>query len=158
MGGRGVSIIAAFQSRAQLIARWGQTGAAIILNNTAAIMVFGGTRDRDDLGYWSTLAGQRDEVVETTDASRHVVSRTVRQAPVLSPAQLSNLPAGRVVVFRRGLPPVVGRVRMVWRRRDVRTQTKLARRESQAVIEAAAELARRDSHTAHAPEVSDAGR
>jgi len=51
MGGRGVTILAAFQSRAQLIARWGQTGAAIILNNTAAVMVFGGTKDRDDLDY-----------------------------------------------------------------------------------------------------------
>ncbi|MGH3659967.1 MAG: hypothetical protein ACRDUA_25280, partial [Micromonosporaceae bacterium] len=127
-------------------------------NNTAAIMVFGGTRDRDDLGYWSTLAGERDEVVETTDASRRVVSRTARKVPVLAPAQLANLPTGRVVVFRRGLPPVVGRVRMAWRRRDVRAQTKLARRESQAVVEAAAELARRESRTAPAPEVTDAGR
>ena len=63
MGGRGVTILAAFQSRAQLLARWGEHAAATILNNTAAVMVFGGTRDRDDLQFWSTLAGERDEPV-----------------------------------------------------------------------------------------------
>ena len=61
MGGRGVTILAAFQSRAQLLARWGEHAAATILNNTSAVMVFGGTRDRDDLQFWSTLTGERDE-------------------------------------------------------------------------------------------------
>ncbi|WP_337826253.1 type IV secretory system conjugative DNA transfer family protein [Pseudonocardia sp. UM4_GMWB1] len=127
MGGRGVTIIAAFQSRAQLIARWGETGAAIILNNSASIMVFGGTRDRDDLAYWSTLAGDRDERVETTDDHGRVTSRSVRKVPVLAPAQLANLPAGRVVMFRRGMAPAIGRPAMAWRRRDVRAQARAAR-------------------------------
>ncbi|MGH3910357.1 MAG: type IV secretory system conjugative DNA transfer family protein, partial [Pseudonocardiaceae bacterium] len=152
MGGRGVSIVAAFQSRAQLITRWGPTGAAIILNNTAAILVFGGTRDRDDLDYWSTLAGQRDEPVTTTDPRGRPISRTIRQVPVLAPAQLANLPTGRVVVFRRGMPVAIGRVRMAWRRRDVRTQTRKARRASRAVItaaEAAARATRSDTSEVH---------
>ena len=41
--------------------------------------------------------------------------------PVLAPAQLANLPAGRVVAFRRGMPPVIGRAEQAHRRRDVRT-------------------------------------
>jgi hypothetical protein len=41
---------------------------------------------------------------------------------VLSPAQIANLPAGTVLVIRRGLAPVVGRVQPAWRRRDVRIQ------------------------------------
>jgi len=144
MGGRGVSILAAFQSRAQVIARWGETGAAIILNNAAAIMVFGGTRDRDDLNYWSTLTGDRDEPVTTTDDHGEVTSRTVRKVPVIAPAQLANLPAGRVVVIHRGLPPVVGTVRMAWRRRDVRAHTRTTRREAPAVVQAAEQAARAD--------------
>ena len=147
MGGRGVSIIAAFQSRAQVIARWGETGAAIILNNAAAIMVFGGTRDRDDLDYWSTLTGERDEPIVTTDTEGRVTSRSVRKAPVIAAAQLANLPVGRVVVIRRGMAPVVGRVRMAWRRRDVRAQAKTARAEAAAVVLAAEQAAR----TAHQP-------
>jgi type IV secretion system protein VirD4 len=126
MGGRGVTILAAFQSRAQVIARWGETGAAVILNNAAAVLVFGGTKDRDDLDYWSRLAGDRDEEVLTRAADGAVTARTVRRVPVLAPAQFATLPAGRVVVFRRGLAPVVGRVQMAWHRREVRRCTATA--------------------------------
>ena len=83
MGGRGVTICAAFQSRAQLLARYGEHNAATILNNTGAVVLFGGTRDRDDLQFWSTLAGERDEPITTTDLHGRVASRTVRRVPVL---------------------------------------------------------------------------
>ncbi|MQA15588.1 MAG: TraM recognition domain-containing protein [Pseudonocardiaceae bacterium] len=153
MGGRGVTILTAFQSRAQLIARWGQTGAAIILNNAAAVMVFGGTKDRDDLDYWSVLAGERDEPITTTDHHGRAASRSVRKVAVLTPAQLANLPAGRVVVYRRGMAPVIGRVRMAWHRRDVRAQARTdqrqarhERRQARAVI-AGAEAATRHADT-----------
>jgi type IV secretory pathway TraG/TraD family ATPase VirD4 len=133
MGGRGVTILAAFQSRAQLLARWGAYDAATILNNTGAVIVFGGTRDKDDLHFWSTLTGERDEPVTSTDVHGRGVTRTVRKVPVLAPAQIANLPAGRVLVIRRGIPPLVGRVQMAWRRRDVRAHRRaLARVDSAA--------------------------
>jgi hypothetical protein len=122
MGGRGVTILAAFQSRAQVLARWGEHAAATILNNTSAVMVCGGTRDRDDLQFWSTLTGDRDERITSHDLHGRGANRTVRKAPVLSPAQIANLPAGTVLVIRRGLAPVVGRVQPAWCRRDVRIQ------------------------------------
>ncbi|MDN5856018.1 MAG: TraM recognition domain-containing protein, partial [Actinomycetia bacterium] len=59
MGGRGVSIVACFQSRAQIIDRYGPAKAATILNNAGGIVLYGGTTDRDDLQFWSTLAGER---------------------------------------------------------------------------------------------------
>ncbi len=120
MGGRGVTIIGAFQSRAQLLDRYGEARAEVILNNTAAVMVFGGTRSREDLTYWSTLGGDRDEPTLTTDMHGRVASRTTRRVPVLAPAQIANLPAERVVAFRRGMPPVIGRVQMAYRRPDIR--------------------------------------
>ncbi len=162
MGGRGVTILAAFQSRAQVIARWGETGAAVILNNTASIMVFGGTRDRDDLDYWSTLAGERDEPVASFDEHGRTISRTVRKVPVLAASQLANLPAGRVVVFGRGMPPVIGRVRPAWRRCDVRAQHRAERRQTRALL-AGAEAATRATHpgagepTPAHPAAGDAG-
>ena len=128
MGGRGVTILAAFQSRAQLLARWGEHAAATILNNTSAVMVFGGTRDRDDLQFWSTLTGERDERIITTDLHGRVASRTVRRVPVLAPAQIANLPTGKVLLIRRGLAPVVGRVMPAWRRRDVRAHERAVAR------------------------------
>ena len=99
MGGRGVTIVACFQSRAQLLDRYGDAKTATILNNTGARVLFGGTGDRDDLTFWSTLAGERDEPITTTDLHGRVASRTTRRVPVLAPAQLANLPPGRVVVF-----------------------------------------------------------
>jgi type IV secretion system protein VirD4 len=127
MGGRGVTIGAAFQSRAQLLARWGEHQAATILNNSG-VMVFGGTRDRDDLQFWSTLAGERDEPITTTDLHGRVASRSTRRVPVLAAAQIANLPFRRVLVIRKGMPPVVGRAQMVWERRDIRTHHRAARR------------------------------
>jgi len=127
MGGRGVSILVVVQSRAQLLARYGEHGAATILNNAGAVMVFGGTRDRDDLQFWSTLTGERDEPADTLGPRGNTVARGTRKTSVLSPAQIANLPAGKVLVIRRGMPPVVGWAQMAWRRRDVRW-TRLSRR------------------------------
>ena len=99
MGGRGVSIIAAFQSRAQLIARWAITGAATILNNAGSIMVFGGTRDRDDLAYWSGLAGERDEPLVTRDG--HGAERPV--------SRRRSQPVEAIALVKRALRSVRGR-------------------------------------------------
>jgi type IV secretion system protein VirD4 len=126
-GGSGICIIAAFQSRADIVDRYGPTGAAKVLNNSGTVMLYGGTKDPGDLDVWSKLAGDRDEPVITRGKDGKVTSRSVRKTTVLSPAQLANLPAGRVVVFRRGMPPAVGRVAMVWRHRDVRAPARAAR-------------------------------
>ncbi|MGH3867246.1 MAG: type IV secretory system conjugative DNA transfer family protein [Pseudonocardiaceae bacterium] len=134
MGGRGVTILAAFQSRAQLINRWGAAGAAVILNNTGATMLFGGTQDRDDLAHWLTLLGERDEPHLTHDAHGRVSSRSTRRVPVLSATLVANLPKRRVVVFRTGMPPVLGWAPMAWKRRDVKTHAKTTRRTAQAVL------------------------
>ncbi len=120
MGGRGVSIVACFQSYAQIVERYGRHRAAVIMNNSGARMLFGGTADRDDLAYWSALAGERDEPTTTTDMNGRVASRTTRRVPVLSPAQLATLPARRVVVFRADMAPVIGTVEQAYRRADVR--------------------------------------
>ena len=92
MGGRGVTIVAAFQSRAQLLARYGDADAAVILNNAAAVLLFGGTRDRDDLKFWSTLAGERDEPVLSTDLHGVAGTRTVRKMPVMAPRRPRTCP------------------------------------------------------------------
>lgn len=113
-GGSGLCIVAAFQSRADMINRWGVAGAAVILNNSGSVVLFGGTKDAADLDVWSKLAGTRDETVPGSAQPRVV--------PVLSVAQLANLPTNRVVVFHRGMPPVIGLVRMAWTRRDVQAQ------------------------------------
>ena len=83
MGGRGITIHISVQSRAQLRQKWGDAGAATILNNTASILVYGGTRDPDDLIAWSQLCGDREVEVEIRDADGKVTGRTTRKEPVL---------------------------------------------------------------------------
>ncbi|HEV7754683.1 MAG TPA: hypothetical protein VGO94_02385, partial [Mycobacteriales bacterium] len=102
-----------------------------------AVLLFGGTRDKADLEYFSTLAGDRDEPVAAYDQLGQLTSHTVRKVPVLAPAQLANLPRGRVVAFRRGMSVVVGRAQMAWRRRDVRAAVRRARREGADVLRGA---------------------
>jgi type IV secretion system protein VirD4 len=128
MGGRGVTIHIAAQSRAQLRKRWGETGAAAILNNAATLMIYGGTRDPEDLQAYSTLAGERAERVETLDAKGAIASSSTQRVPVLSPAQIAQLPAGRVVIIRRSMPPAIGQVTMAWDRRDVKAAQRGQRR------------------------------
>lgn len=131
MGGSGVQLILAFQSRADMIERWGKTGAARILNNSGAILVFGGTNDGDDLEAWSGRTGERDEAAHTPGRkNRTDTTKTApRRVPVLSAGQIANLPARRVLVICKGMPPAIGTVKMVWKRSDVRR----ARRATQPV-------------------------
>lgn len=124
MGGRGVQIIAAFQSHAQMLDRWSHDQAAVIMNNAGTVVVFGGTKDNADRKYWSELCGERDEVIETTDPMGKVKTRTVRKVPVFAPAIIGGLPDKRVIVIHTGMPPVVGKVQMAWDRRDYRRMRK----------------------------------
>ena len=87
------------QSSAQLAQRWGQHGAAAITNNAGAVVIFGGTKDDEDLRAHSTLIGDREERVVTRDHHGKVISETTHRVPIFSPAQLAQLPTFRVVVI-----------------------------------------------------------
>jgi type IV secretory pathway TraG/TraD family ATPase VirD4 len=132
MGGRNICLHIACQSRPQLRQRWGADGGAAIMNNAAAMVIYGGTRDADDLQAYSTLAGEREERVVTRDHTGKIISETTQRVPVLSPAQIAQLPRGRVLLIRRDLPPVIGKVRMAWQRPDVKAVKRANRRAARA--------------------------
>jgi hypothetical protein len=94
----------------------------VILGNAGAILCFRLGADTDDLAHWSTLAGTRQERLAHHDTRGQVNSYSTHTVPVISPAQLANLPKGRVVLFHHELPVTLGRVRPGWKRRDVRVQ------------------------------------
>ncbi len=127
MGGRNITIHIAVQSWAQLKQKYGDAGAASIINNTATLLVYGGTRDPDDLAAYVTLVGERDEDVRTWDHEQRVATTTTRRVPVLTAAQIAQLPFRKVVIIRRGMPAAVGRVQMAWKRRDVRRHARAVR-------------------------------
>jgi hypothetical protein len=131
MGGRNITIHIAVQSRAQLRHRWGDTGASAILNNAGTLLVFGGGRDADDLGVYSTLTGHRTEHLPPPAARHsngHPGGGGVQRVPVLTPAQIAQLEPGRVLIFRRGMPPALGTVDMAWNRPDVKAHERRLRR------------------------------
>jgi hypothetical protein len=132
MGGRNITIRIAVQSRPQLRQRWGHDGAAAITNNAASLVIFGGTRDAADLEAYAVLAGQREQRVVTRDRAGKVISESSERVPVLTPAQIAQLPKGRVLVIRRDLPPVVGRVEQARKRSDVRGVKRRNRRAARA--------------------------
>ena len=134
-GGSGLQLIIVCQSRADLIERYGKSGTAKVLNNSGTAMYLGGNKDADgngDLEFWSKLAGDRDEPVKTYNAKGELASKTVRKTPVLSVAQLANLPLWRAVVYTRGMPVAIGRISKVWDRADVQAAAR-ATRESSAL-------------------------
>lgn len=124
MGGAGIQITLCVQSRSDLASRWGEDGAAKILNNSAVVVLFGGTKGANDLDAWSRLAGNRDEEVVTRGKDGKVTSRSVRQVPVLSTTQIAGLPKHRVVTFVDGMPPAIGWTPRVWKRADVKAAAK----------------------------------
>jgi type IV secretion system protein VirD4 len=132
MGGRNITIHIAVQSWAQLKQKYGDAGAASIVNNTATLLVYGGTRDPDDLAAYVTLVGERDEDVRTWDHEQHVATTTTRRVPVLSAAQIAQLPSGKVVIIRRGMPAAIGRVQMAWKRPDVKALHRAHKRTERA--------------------------
>jgi hypothetical protein len=128
MGGRNITIHIAVQSWAQLKQKYGDAGAASIVNNTATLLVYGGTRDPDDLAAYVTLVGERDEDLRTWDHEQRVATTTTRRVPVLSAAQIAQLPFGKVVIIRRGMPAAIGRVQMAWKRPDIKAVHRASRR------------------------------
>ncbi|OKA03123.1 type IV secretory system conjugative DNA transfer family protein, partial [Amycolatopsis regifaucium] len=120
MGGRNITIHIGAQSRAQLRKRWGDTGCAAIMTNSATVLILAGARDADDLQAYSLLTADRHEKVETEDVDGRVTGRTPQRVPVLSPGQIAQLPELHAVIVRRGMPAAIGKLQMAWKRRDVK--------------------------------------
>ena len=121
---RNIVIHAACQGIGQLRERWGNNGASMIINSAAAVMLFGGCKDPDDLALFGTLIGEREVPVDTCDPDGKVISTTTRMVPVISPAMLTALPNHRVLLICRGMPPAIAETPIVWKRPDVRRANK----------------------------------
>ena len=117
MGGRGLTIHIAAQSPAQLRDVWGHERAEAILGNAATVMVFGGLKTARSLEDISTLCGTRMMNLDRDD---------VRPQPVMTAAQISQLPMGYALILRNSLRPVVGEAPLIWKRRTPKLRPALA--------------------------------
>ncbi|WP_433019963.1 type IV secretory system conjugative DNA transfer family protein [Kribbella sp. CA-294648] len=129
-GSRGICMHIAAQSRAQLRKRFGDAATGSLLTNTATKVVFGGSGDDDDLRYWSTLAGERDEPAVTRDRSTGSKQESLRRTQVLTPGQVGELRARQMLVISNNMPPVVVKTRMYYQTWDVRAERYAAKAEA----------------------------
>lgn len=120
-GSAGITIIATFQSRAQVLKRWGVAGCRDITNNTGATILHAYGSDTEDLAHFVRLSGER------TNEHGHRV-------PVLTLPQLTNLPRGTTVVWPPETPVTIGRMAPGWKRADVQAQLKLEKVDAAALV------------------------
>lgn len=116
--GRGLLIHWAAQSRPQLETSFGKEGAETLIDNTTALSVFGGLKSRETLQWLSTLAGRRWDERRSRKSSPLEINldRQVQEDrhDLLDPGQIRKLPAGRVLLLVRSLPPVIAVTRKAW--------------------------------------------
>jgi hypothetical protein len=120
MGGLGAPIHIGVQSFAQLQGKYGHAGAATILNNVNTLLVFGGTRSPEDLNIYATLAGEREVFTPQYDEFGRRRGYSSRFEPVVTKAMISGQDELRVLILKNKMLPMLGRIRPVWRRPDVR--------------------------------------
>ncbi|HZT67935.1 MAG TPA: TraM recognition domain-containing protein [Acidimicrobiales bacterium] len=109
-GGTGITTVVVLQSLAQARSRWGSESAQAIWDSATVKVVLGGQGSADDLADMSRLLGEV-EVAETTQShSRRgegSVTVSTRSRPILTPAQLRELPFGLGVLILRSAPPIM---------------------------------------------------
>ncbi|GAA3144726.1 hypothetical protein GCM10010530_75450 [Kribbella aluminosa] len=121
-GSRGITLHIVAQSRAQLRERFGEAATGSLMTNVSTKVVLAGTSDDDDLQFWSTLCGERLEQTATKDRTTGGVTISDRHVPVLTPGQIAQLRAGQALIITRGMPPAIGRIKMAWKRSDLRRE------------------------------------
>ncbi|MBA3488730.1 MAG: type IV secretory system conjugative DNA transfer family protein [Longispora sp.] len=118
MGGRGILLDIAVQSRAVMDKFWGEAGRKIILGNAAVTLVGAGCNDPDELAHWEALSGLRDQVTEVRNADGEVTSTSKTKVPVLAHAEIAKLEAFKAIAFNRG-PVTILHTPNAHTRRDV---------------------------------------
>ena len=120
MGGLGAPLHIGVQSFAQLQGKYGQAGAATILNNVNTLLVFGGTRSPEDLNIYATLVGEREVFTPHYDEDGRRRGYSSRFEPVVSKAMISGQDELQVLILKNKMLPMLGRIRPVWKRPDVK--------------------------------------
>jgi type IV secretion system protein VirD4 len=121
LGGSGGQLVLSFQAWAQARHKYTEHGADALRNNCTTKVILGGIDNDKELRDLSTLIGDRDELYATHTRSRgQTVTTTtnLRRVPILSPAQLHELPKGRHVIVATGRPKVIGELPALRNRPD----------------------------------------
>src|SRR5664279_1792941 len=109
--GVGIQWFAAFQSVAQIHARWGEDDGRQILANLNCSLILGGLQDEKALDRFSALVGDTDvtEVSATLDAANSATgsSITVTERTALRAEEIRLIPDGQALVIYRNAPAML---------------------------------------------------
>ncbi|MFW6091319.1 MAG: type IV secretory system conjugative DNA transfer family protein, partial [Actinomycetota bacterium] len=109
-GGRGVTTVNVWQSRAQARDRWGIDAEHAIWGASTVKLILGGLSDARDLHDLSMLVGTRDERIDTAnwngDGTRST-SMSWREVPIMRPEQIATMPKGVALMVHPGQPPAL---------------------------------------------------
>lgn len=109
--GIGTQWFVAFQSVAQILARWGEDGGRMILANLNCSIILGGLQDEKALDRFSALVGEVDliQVSSNLDAANIASGRsvTVTERTVLRAEEIRLIPDGQALVIYRNAPAML---------------------------------------------------
>jgi len=108
-GSRGIILLTILQSWAQGAEAWGDKGIEKLWSSANARVYGGGVDDPAFLRRLSDLIGTAERLHRTASVGqgRRTITRTTQDKPILTPAELRELPQGRAVVFASGTPAVL---------------------------------------------------
>ena len=129
-GGSGIVTVAIIQSRSQMARTWGMDAAKAIWDSCTITGILGGVTDAENLRDFAAIAGERDEttwqastgprrwpVLHRPDAGRSF-SEQVRTRAVLDTGEIRGLPEGTMLMFYKGLDPMLVQMTAYYRRPD----------------------------------------
>jgi type IV secretory pathway TraG/TraD family ATPase VirD4 len=108
-GSRGIVLLTVLQSWAQGAEAWGDKGMEKLWSSANARIYGGGVDDPAFLRRLSDLIGTAERLHRSSSVGggRRTITRTVQERPILTPAELRELPQGRAVVFASGTPAIL---------------------------------------------------
>jgi len=131
-GGSGIVTIAVIQSRAQMARTWGVDAARAIWDSCTITGILGGVTDAENLRDFAAIAGERDETSWHASTGRGTgifggkgdsgrsYSEQTRTRAVLDTGEIRGLPEGTLLMFYKGLDPMLVRMTAYYRRPDRR--------------------------------------
>jgi type IV secretion system protein VirD4 len=134
-GGSGIVTVAIIQSRSQMARTWGIDAAKAIWDSCTITGILGGVTDAENLRDFAAIAGERDETSWQASTGRggglfsmapdsgRSFSEQVRTRAVLDTGEIRGLPEGTMLMFYKGLDPMLVQMTAYYRREDRKALT-----------------------------------
>ena len=128
-GGSGIVTVAIIQSRSQMARTWGTDAAKAIWDSCTITGILGGVTDAENLRDFAAIAGERDETTWHASTNNHKgagllsgggrnFSEQTRTRAVLATGEIRGLPEGTMLMFYKGLDPMLVQMTAYYRRPD----------------------------------------